>query len=312
MEKQKNIPKSFIGFLIVSFLIWMLINLSKQSVTTVSYEIEYYGLSQDKILQENPVDEIKLLVKGTGYKLFATNFSDKKIKLSVNKLRKKSVNDFYFLTENQKNSIQKQLISGLLLEDVLQDTIYLKLGSLQSKKVPVLPNLAVKYKLGYDVAEKVLIIPDSILISGPELQLKEINAIQLPELTLQNVSKNVTEKLPITLPVSLNKVKMSHNNVLVKIMVDKFTEGEFEVPVSVKNISAKQKLNIFPKKVKVVFKIGLNDFDKVTADSFEVVCDFDETVKNGHQYLIPKLKNKPNYVSSVRIVPNKIDFLIYK
>lgn len=312
MEKQKNIPKSFIGFLIVSFLIWMLINLSKQSVTTVSYEVEYYGLSQDKILQENPVDEIKLLVKGTGYKLFATNFSDKKIKLSVDKLRKISANDFYFLTKNQKNSIQKQLTSGLLLEDVLQDTIYLKLGRLQSKKVPVLPNLAVKYKLGYDAAEKVLIIPDSILISGPELQLKEINAIQLPELALQNVSSNVTEKLPITLPVSLNKVKMSHNNVLIKIMVNKFTEGEFEVPVSVKNISAKQKLNIFPKKVKIVFKIGLNDFDKVTADSFEVICDFKEAVNNEHQYLIPKLKNKPNYVSSVRIVPNKIDFLIYK
>lgn len=312
MKKTKNIPKSFIGFLIVSFLIWMLINLSKQSVTTINYEIKYYGLSQNKVLQENPISELKLLVKGTGFKLLSANLSTKKLKIVANELSKKSDNTYYLLTKNQKANIQEQLMSGLLLKSVLQDTIYLKLGSLKSKKIPVLPNLEIKYKVGYDMAQKPLITPDSVLISGPELQLKEIENIQLPKLELHNISSHIKEKLKIDLPSNLNKLKTSHNSVVIQIKVDKFTEGEFEVPILIKNTKPNQKLTIFPKKVKVIYRIELKNFDKVTADSFEVVCDFKEALTNKQQFLTPKLKAKPSYASSVRIVPNKIEFLIYK
>lgn len=289
----------------------MLINLSKKYSTTITYAIEFDRLAQDKILQEEPIKELKLQVSGTGFKLFSSSFFDKKIKLSVNQLSKKSKNDFYLLTRDSQDEIQKQLASGLLLQDVLKDTIYLKLGSLQTKKVSVVPNLFIKYKFGYDIAEKILLKPDSILVSGPELQLQKINNVQLAKLELKDVSENIIQTVPIVFP-SNNKVKTSVNAVEVKIMVDKFTEGEFEIPVIIKNISPQKKLNTFPKTVKVVFKIGLKNFNKVTKDSFEIVCDYQQAKKDGLNYLIPKLKSKPLYVSSVRIVPEKIDFLIYK
>lgn len=311
MEKKVNIPKVFIGFLISSFLIWVFINLSKKYSTVVTYAVEFDKLAQNRILQEEPIKELKLLIKGTGFKLLSSGFSSRSIKLSANKLVKKYASSYYFLTVNQKADIQKQLTAGLLLQDVLKDTIYLKLGSLQTKKVPVVPNLSVKYKVGYDAAEEITVMPDSILISGPELQIQDIKNIQLAKLELNQVSENIAETIPILFPES-DKIKTNVNAVNVKITVDKFTEGEFEIPVVVENILPEKKLNIFPKKAKVIFKIGLKNFSKVTADSFEVVCDYKETKKEGLNYLIPKLKSKPLYVSSVRIVPEKIDFLIYK
>lgn len=311
MKKQNNIPKSFFGFLTASFLIWLLINLSKPSLSVVKYSIDYVGLAQNKILQEDPVKEISLLVKGSGFNLLSANFSDRKIKFFINNLQKESTNNFYLLTDSQQVEIQKQLPSGLSLQDVLQDTIFLKLGSLQSKKVPVVPNLDTTYKLGYNKSEAIKITPDSILISGPELQLKKIHNIQLEKLTLKEVSDNIKRKVAVIAP-KVDKVKISANTTELSLNVDKFTEGEFEIPVVIKNIPPNKKINIFPKKVRIIFKIVLKDFSKVTADSFEVVCDYEQAMENELNYLIPKLKSKPNQVSSVRIVPNKIDFLIYK
>ncbi|MBS9773589.1 MAG: hypothetical protein KGV59_00310 [Tenacibaculum sp.] len=289
-----------------------MINLSKKSTVFLSYDINYKGLAQNKILQEEPIDEIDILVEGTGFKLFLANFFSKEIELSVEKLNKKSTNNYYILVNNQIRNIQKQIKSGLLLKEIKQDTIYLKLGSLQTKKIPVLPNLEIEYKSGYDIVEKPLIKPDSVTISGTELQLKNINSIRLERLVLQDVSNDINKKLPIVLPEKLNKVKICHSSVEISIKVNKFTEKEFEIPVHVKNIPKGSKLNIFPKKVKVFFKLQLEDFDKITKDSFEVYCDFNEAVKNKHPYLILKLKSKSDYILTSRIVPNKVDFLIHK
>lgn len=312
MKKQNNIPKVFFGFLIVSFLMWVLINLSKKSKTIITYNIEYVGLAQNKILQQNPVKKIQLLVRGSGFKLLSTNFSNKKIQLFANKLSRKSANDYYFLTSNQRANIQGQLPTGLFLENIIKDTIHLKLGSLKSKKVPVFANLDINYKLGYGMANKVNITPDSILISAPELQLNKIEKVMLKKVALQNVSNDIKLKLPIILPKEGKKINVNYTTAELEIKVNKFTEGEFEIPVTIKNMTQGKKLNIFPKKVKVIFKIGLKDFNKITAESFEVVCDYQETKKNELTYLIPKLKSKPAKATSIRIVPNKIDFLIYK
>lgn len=93
-------------------------------------------------------------------------------------------------------------------------------------------------------------------------------------------------------------------------MVDKFTEGEIEVPVLVKN--APKGINIFPKKVKVIYKVGLKNFNEITPDLFKIECDYLDAENNELNYLTPELKDTPNLATVLRIVPDKIDFLIYE
>ncbi|TYP98300.1 YbbR-like protein [Tenacibaculum adriaticum] len=311
MDKKINIPKVFFGFLLASFFMWLLINLSKEYTTTISYEVAYVKLAQNKILQEDPVKEINLKVKGSGFKLISANFSRRRLKLFADKLKYASKGHYYFIPENQETSIQEQLYSGLMLEKVLQDTIHLKLGSLQSKKVPVVADVNINYQLGYDLATPITMIPESITISGPELQLAKINSVTTEKLELQDLSKNTEKELLIKLPSDIEKVNISDKVVKVKIEVDKFTEGEFFVPFEVENVPYGTTINTFPKNVKVIFKVGLNNFNKISPSSFKVVCDYRTSKESELSYLLPILKTKPDLVSSVRIVPDKIDFLTH-
>lgn len=291
---------------------WLLINLSKEYTSTLRYEVIYDKLAQDKILQEDPISEIDVSVKATGFKLLSANFSTRKLRFLVDKLSKKTSSDYYFLPRNQRINIIEQLPSGVKLEQVLLDTIHLKLGSLSSKKVPIKTNIDIQYEIGYNLVKDIKITPDSVLVSGPELQLQNINELKLAPLKLENVSSDIEKKLNIVIPEEANKIKISNTNAKIFIEVDKFTEGELEIPVIVKNISQKTDLNIYPKTIKVIFKIGLKDFNKVTADNFEIICDYKQAQEEGLSYLTPKLVSKPDFVSAVRIVPQKIDFLIRK
>lgn len=124
---------------------------------------------------------------------------------------------------------------------------------------------------------------------------------------MNNISESSKIKIAILKP---DNIKTNITTAEIDIAVDKFTEGEIEVPVLVKN--APKGLNIYPKKVKVIYKIGLKNFNKINENSFKIECDYNQD-KNGEvSYLIPKFKKSPDIITLIRIVPEKIDFLIHK
>lgn len=307
---MKNIPKSFIGFLIISTFIWLIITLSRIYVQMSSFAVVYTDLPQDKIYNKEPLNSINIEVEGSGFRFLKANFFQDDIKLSLKKLHKKDDNSYYLELKNSTKEIQKQLSSGLILKKIEEDFVYFDLGSLETKKVPVMPDLSIDYQLGFDVT-KVTIFPDSVLLSGTEKQLKNINNITLKPLVFKDVSKDLSTEVDMILPEKDKKVKLSHSKAKVSIKVDKFTEGEFEIPVFVKNISS-DKITIYPKKVKVIYKVSLKEFNKITPNSFDVEADYKYSKDNNLSYLVPKIKSKSDFISNVRIVPEKIDFLIQK
>ena len=134
MKTSKKIPKTFISFLIVSFLIWLLITFSKEYTTVIKYAVKYKNIPQNRLLQETPIKEIDLTVKASGFKILRSNFKNETIQLEASNLIRKQNSRFYFLIRNQFTKIQKQLLSGVQLKEIAEDTIYLNLGVLTSKK----------------------------------------------------------------------------------------------------------------------------------------------------------------------------------
>ncbi|TDQ27942.1 YbbR-like domain-containing protein [Tenacibaculum caenipelagi] len=309
MKKKFNIPKTFFGFLTTSIFFWLLINLSKEYNAEVEYDIEYTKLSLQKTLISTPVKKITLILKSSGYNLFASGLTHKPIQLNLNEATKKKGNEYFFLSKNLLPKIQNQLKSGIQLLEIKQDSIPLKIGVLSSKKISLKADLNVTFQLGYDFSKPITITPDSIIVSGDETYLNNLHSLNLEKVVLENLSENKNVTTPIIFPEDV-QLKANHKSVNIQISVDKFTEGEIEVPVVVKN--APKGINIFPKKVKIIYKVGLKNFNDITPDLFKVECDYTQSKDNGINYLTPKLKSVPDLVTLIRIVPDKIDFLTYE
>jgi hypothetical protein len=312
LKSIKKIPKTFISFLVVSILIWFLITLSKEYTTTIVFPVSYSSLPQDKLLEKDPVGEIELLIKGSGFKILSSKFSRNSILLSTENLGKKTASKYFFLPKNQQVNIQKQLLSGIQIEQIIRDTIHLEIGSLTSKKVPVNLNLNIKYHIGYDTSTKIEIEPDSISISGPKEQINKIKEIKSSLLSLNDVKSNFEKTLLIIKPKNSKNINFSSETIKIKGSVEKFTEGSFKIPFKIINLPPNIKLATLEKTVEVVFIVSLSDFNKIDINSFKVECDYKTSENNNFGYLIPKIVMKPFLVKSIKVIPNKIDFLIQK
>ena len=310
MKNFKKIPKTFISFLVASFLIWFLITFSKEYTTVITYAVNYKNIPQNKLLQETPINNIDITVKASGFKILRSKFKNKKIQLEASKLKRKGPSKFYFLTKSQVTKIQKQLLFGVELKEILQDTIYLNLGVLTSKRVAVKPNLEINYHVGYDLLNEIKISPDSIVISGPEAQVKKIDYLELSELKLNDVKSNFLEEVSV-LKLN-NNFKYSAQKITISGNVDKFTEGKLQIPFTTKNLPKNINLTTLSEKVEVVFVVALSNFSKISEASFKVECDYLISEKNNLGYLIPKVILEPVFIKSVKIIPKKIDFLIQK
>lgn len=312
MKENKKISKSFIGFLIASVLIWLLITLSKEYTTTLTFPVEYINISQDKLLQKEPTKEIDVIVKSSGFNIIKSRFGNKTLAFNAKNLNRKSSSKYYILTSNQFNTIQKQLRSGVQLQKFELDTIYLDIGSLISKKVALKPNLEINYHVGYDILETVSMKPDSILISGPEAQIENIKTINLELLKLDDVKSDFSEKVKIIFPKNSSNIKVNSNITTISGKVEKFTEGSFQITFKVINLPEGLELTTLNKTVEVIFVVGLSNFDKIDKNFFEVVCDYNISKENNLSYLIPKVTTKSSFIKSFKVIPNKIDFLIQK
>jgi len=310
VKNFKKIPKTFISFLVASFLIWFLITFSKEYTTVITYAVNYKNIPQNKLLQETPINNIDITVKASGFKILRSKFKNKKIQLEASKLKRKGHSKFYFLTKSQVTKIQKQLLFGVELKEILQDTIYLNLGILTSKRVAIKPNLEINYHVGYDLLNEIKISPDSIVISGPEAQVKKIDYLELSELKLNDVKSNFLEEVSV-LKLN-NNFKYSAQKITISGNVDKFTEGKLQIPFTTKNLPKNINLTTLSEKVEVIFVVALSNFSKISEASFKVECDYLISEKNNLGYLIPKVILEPVFIKSVKIIPKKIDFLIQK
>jgi hypothetical protein len=310
VKNSKKIPKTFIGFLIASFFIWLLITFSKEYSAVISYPVTYKNIQQDKLLQQAPIKKIDIAVKASGFKLLRSNFNTKTINLESSILQRKNDSRFYLLVKNQFTKIQKQLNSGIELQEILQDTIYLNLGLLKSKKVALKANLDIKYQIGYDLLGAIKVVPDSIVISGPEEQLKKITHLNLKRIKLNNLKENFSQDVIVMHP-NIN-FKFSTVKATVSGSVERFTEGNLAIPFTTKNLPEGVNLTTLSENVEVIFVVALSNFAKVSDTSFKVECDFEMSEKNNLSYLIPKVISKPDFIKSFKIVPLKIDFLIQK
>lgn len=67
-------------------------------------------------------------------------------------------------------------------------------------------------------------------------------------------------------------------------------------------------IKLYPPMVEVLCKAPISQLKNIQMTDFEVECDFNDT-NDQIPYLIPRITKKPSFVSSVKLIDQKIEFL---
>lgn len=302
--------KVFLLFLLMALLFWLLIKLSKNYISDVEFNLVYTDVPQKKLLQNVPDQKIILTVKTIGYKLLNYGLKPRTLNYSLNDIDRKKGSEYYSLTKSKINFLQAQLSAETTVLKIKPDTLFFDLGIKKSKKVKVITHVNLHFKPGFNLTKEKTFTPTSITISGPNKAIDTINEVHTKVLDLKDLSEPFEKEIKIIIPSE--SVSLSTDIVTVKGKVEKITQGTFNLPYRIINLPKKYLISTYPKEVKVVFQVALNDYNKISENSFKIQCDYKHTVDNNLEYLVPKIIEKPDLLFDVKVMPTKIEYLIKK
>lgn len=314
-QKNTGINKmyySFILFFLLSVVFWFMTKLSKEYEGTIKFPVTYNNLPDNKLLQENPLSFIEIHVKTSGFKLISSKISPNKLEIDASNIYYKSLTNYYLLISQQKLAIQKQMITGIEIDHFIKDSIAFNLGLLKTKKIPVNLLSDLTFEEGYELKDAININPDSILIKGPESILDTLSFVSTTLFQKKQLNSSFKETITIKKFSRESNIRSQQDEIEISAIVEEFTEGEVEVPLTLINSPNNTSISTFPKLVKVTYKVALSNFNKVSSSAFLIECDYNISKVNNLPYLIPQLVESSSLVRNIRIAPLKIDFIINK
>jgi hypothetical protein len=310
VKKNKKLHVFFI-FLGLSTILWTMSKLSKEYTHTVAVKTNYINFTRDKELYNKPVDHLELVLKATGFSLLGYSVFDKKIAIDLTKLYKNK-KLYYFLTNENLSSLQSQLPPDETLLRVYPDTLFFDFGKLTSKQIEVIPKISISYKTGYNLLGNLEIEPNTVLISGTDEQINKISKINTVPKQIKDVSDDFEYKLALDIPKEYNRINFSTKEITIKGVVEKYTEATLDIPFQLINVPKDYNIKTFVETVKVTYKVSLDNYEKIQAADFKVICDYNKIKDIDNNFLMPELVKKSNLVSNIKLNPKKIEFLIKK
>ncbi|MBD79479.1 MAG: hypothetical protein CL840_11220 [Crocinitomicaceae bacterium] len=303
----------FLVCLLIAFLFWLLNAFTKAYSTVIEIPIEYVNIPNDKILSKALPDKTSAEISGTGFRLLSVSFLDTPEPIEIdfhqgNKQAgfKKVVSSFG--PEALRAQVLDEIPSELSLGSLSIDSLKVVVEDKSEREVYVASEIDFKVEYPFFLNGEVSITPSSVTILGANSVVQGIDSIRTQELELGNVQKRITKDIELQFPMG---VESEMKKVSISIPVDEFTEGVLEVPITINNLPVDQELILLPSAITVTYLVGLSEYDKVNAGSFEFSVDASSIVK-GKTTLIVKQNKVPSFVEVQDFSPHKLEFILKK
>lgn len=303
----------FSVFLVISIFIWLLNALSKNYTTQLQYPLVYDNLPEDRVLVGELPSELDLSVNALGYALLRYKIFRRPdpVRLSVSSFNLSRSQDpdenrGYLLTRYLRDHIARQLPSELQLLDLRPDTLYFQFAGLGQRRVPVQHSLEFQVDKSFTLKDGVVLSPDSITVSGPDIVLDTLSSVRTESRNLELLNRSFEDRLAL---VKLEGVEYETSRVQCRIELEKYTEVQLSIPVEVINLPDSLTIQTFPSKIRFVCNVGLSKYERVNSFPFRALVDY-SAIREQDSDLEIVIPAMPDYLLSHNYSPRSVEFLI--
>jgi len=303
----------FILCLLIATLAWTLTKLSATYTVSYTFDVKYEDLPVDMKLTKVADSSVVISLTDKGFALmkleFFSNLRNLRINVSDYKLLNEK-NNFYQISTKE---VRKYLSDETRIEpdNIVFSKPYLgfEMEELQKKKVIVIEKHAIQLREQYDLYGPIQISPNKITVYGPKNILDTLQSVVTENIlinktdSVQSIQSRLINQLPSLL-------RFEPETVTVNFRVEKFTESSLEVHVNINSIQ--DDITIFPKTVKVSFKIAQKDFNNIDPGLFVIKPVTEGININKVNKLKLQITKKPSYIRDEWLAPSEVEFLIIK
>ncbi|MDR2064638.1 MAG: hypothetical protein LBP85_02845 [Prevotellaceae bacterium] len=284
--------------------------LSADYLRTVSYRIEFYS-SNDMRMIFNVETDLTAQINMNGFLAMRYNITEQNtVKIDISdKIISKTKN--FVLSSDIFQKFSEQLGDGKKLISLSPDTVYFTCVDLQSKRLPVVPNLQMQFADEYMQNGNTILKPDSIWITAEQNILDSLTEIQCIAQKYENLNKSVSGVLEVDLN-KLNNVSVQQHEIRFKVNVERYSEATISVPLHLNNKPDSLDVMIFPQDIEIKYRANIANLPKIKADEFRLTADFNDFQKSIGGNLKIKIEEKPKSALQVDLYPNFVEVIVSK
>ncbi len=308
---QKRKVKIFLIFFLCSSLAWFISKLSEDYIGRAVFDLEYKNIPDSLLFVGASKQNVEVKLSASGFAFLGFSFSNKVVVIDVSKIEED--NGQYLVSKNvYQQQIEKQLPQSMELLSIYDaDAISLELYELDSKKVPVTSKLKIDFEQNFMLDSIIEIVPDSIVVTGPEKEIAKISKIITETKELTGVNADLSEKMNLVFPDKFDNIHYSNANVTVKAAVVRFSEKVINVPVSVVNAPSDYEIKIFPTSIDVLCKAKIDDLKELSSSDFQIIVDYNLKKENAGKTTIPViLKSFPENLFVTRLIEEEVTYIL--
>lgn len=298
----------FFLFLLLSLGFWILQSMNEEYEIEIAIPVRYKDIPADIAFAQTPPKDIVISIKDKGNVLL--NYSIGRTIAPIEVDYKKALKKDGVLSINQEEieaHLLKQLFTTTQLHRFSPLSIEVSTSKKKQKKVPVTFNGSIIPSDGYGLADKITISPTSINVYSTQNVLDSITEVKTSYIDIKNIKKSITKNLVLE---AIPRATLEQTSVAVSIQVEEFTEKTLDIPVVCTDIPARHIVRIFPPTVKVNCNVPLSKYKDLTEGSFSIRIKYDDLEQHLSGSIPIQLDEKPDWIQSHTLVPNKVEFII--
>ncbi len=295
-----------IVFIVVfSMMLWVFVSLSGEYFYSMRLPITFSGIPQDYAVSNYSEKEVLISLKGQGWQLAQITFGSQP-EFVVNVRGNPGEHKIAIRNALDQN---RWLSASVQINEFSPEEIQYRIEAVDSKKVPIIPDIEFKFRDGFGLVSDVRVEPDSIVVRGPKSVVKEITEIITVKRSYTNLDNTVVENISLA---TLNNLQVDEELVKINFDVQKIVDKEFQdVLVEVKNIPPSKNLTLFPDRINVILRGGINLLGKLDKDEIRASVTFNQALKDTLGYLIPHV-TIPDFTTFIDTKPNRLEYIIHQ
>lgn len=303
----KNVNlKVYLFFLLFTAILAVIMKLAKIYTATAFVSVAIIGVPKSLVFSNDGRAEIEVDYEASGFALLQNSFQKMMLEVPFKEL---AVNNGTYVWRHDLDRTKVMNIVNTVSDDIFvrPERLSFTVDSLSERMIPVVVEHNFEYNAGYGKDGLLEIAPSEVRIIGAAEKIAHIDTIYTIAVVRDKLSENISAQIALNVAQLPEGVSLVPEVVRLDQKVTKYTEGTLEVPIEIVNSDAT--VQIFPKKLKVFYKVPVKEFDRIRVTDFVVVCDFlKKNVED--QFMTLELIKKPNAVTDVRLGTKQVQYVI--
>ena len=307
-RKNNRSLLTFLVFLAISTVLWLLIKLSEDYTTQTVFRVQLEDVPAEKWLS-SPEQTVKLSLNIDGFhtlKLSMIREAKRVVSVSLDEapFRLEDGTTYSFGSQYVAEKIADLLDVNASDLTMNEAKVYFNMDPLKSKVVPIELRSDIRTARQFGVYGIPILTPASVTIFGPENVIDTLRSVKTAMLSKSNVSQDFSEM--VDLDLLEDRIHSNSKSVKVSVEVQKYTETDVSVPIALPD---SLRLRIFPETMTVKCLVAIKDYADISPEYFSAELDLSQ-LKALQPLLDVRLVAWPQNVQVIETKPDKVEYII--